>query len=385
MSRGSQSVLRELGVKPIINACGTLTTLGGSTLADEVSDAWAEASKVYLDMNELHAKAGEFIAKLTGADAAYITAGTAASLVISTAACMTNGETGKMAQLPKTQGMRNEVIVQRLHHNEFEFLFEIAGAEIVEIGDERATTPEELEDAISEKTAVVAYFAFDPQEGVLPLATVLEISHRHGIPVIVDAAAEIPPVENLTKFIRMGCDLVLYSAGKDIGAPGDTGIILGRRELVRTCMRLGPHSREIISSEPRDYIGRPMKTSKEDILAVVAALQRYFRTDHARRYDAWEKKIQYMVSELSKKCSGLEVNRVLPGHNHPRPVSIPRVELQFHNGITADEVSRKLRGGDPPIFAHVMDNRLYLNPQCLRDGEEEVVVHRITEILSARS
>jgi L-seryl-tRNA(Ser) seleniumtransferase len=380
MSRSSESVLRELGVKPIINACGTLTILGGTTVADEVSKAWAEASGVYLDMNDLHTKAGEFISKLTGAESAYVTAGTAASLVISIAACMTQGETGKMAQLPKTRGMRNEVIVQRLHHNEFEFLFEIAGAEIVEIGNEHVTTRAELEDAICQKTAAVAYFAYDPQEGVLPLETVLETSHRREIPVIVDAAAEIPPLENLTKFIRMGCDLVLYSAGKDIGAPSDTGIILGRRELVRTCVRLGPHNREIINSQAIDYIGRPMKTSKEDILAVVAALGRYFGTDHARRHDLWENKIQYMVSELSK-CSDLQVSRVLPTYGHPRPVSIPRVELEFHGGMTADEVSRRLRRVDPPIFAYVIGNRLYLNPQCLCDGEEGVVVSRITEIV----
>jgi L-seryl-tRNA(Ser) seleniumtransferase len=380
MNRSSESVLRELGVKPIINACGTLTILGGTTVADEISEAWAEASRVYLDMNELHTKAGEFISKLTGAESAYITAGTAASLVISIAACMTRGDTEKMAQLPKTQGMRNEVVVQRLHHNEFEFLFEIAGAEIVEVGDECMTTHEELEDAICERTAAVAYFAFDPQEGVLPLETVLEISHRHGVPVIVDAAAEIPPVQNLMKFIRMGCDLVLYSTGKDIGAPSDTGIILGRRELVRTCMRLGPHNREIINSKARDYIGRPMKTSKEDVLAVVAALRRYVHTDHTRRHDLWENKIQYMISELSK-CSDLKVSRVLPTYGHPRPVSIPRVELEFHKGMTADEVSRRLRNGDPPIFAYVMGNKLYLNPQCLCNGEEEIVVSRITEIL----
>ena len=380
MSGSPESVLQELGVKPIINACGTLTILGGTTVADDVSKAWAEASGVYLDMNELHTKAGEFISKLTGAESAYVTAGTAAGLVISIAACMTQGETGKMAQLPRGRGMRNQVIVQRLHRNEFEFLFEIAGAEIVEIGDEHVTTRADLEDAICQKTAAVGYFAFDPQEGVLPLETVLETSHRHDIPVIVDAAAEVPPLENLTKFIRMGCDLVLYSAGKDIGAPSDTGIILGRRELVTTCMRLGPHNREIINSEARDYIGRPMKTSKEDILAVVAALARYFRTDHASRYEAWENKIQYMISELSK-CSDLKASRVLPTYGHPRPVSIPRVELEFHNDTTPDEVSRRLREGDPPIFVYVMRNRLYLNPQCLRNGEEEVVVSRITEIL----
>ena len=384
MSRDERTkILEDLGVKPVINACGTLTALGGSVIHEDIVQAWREASKIHVDMTELHTKAGNLIANLVGAEAAYITNGTAASLVISVAACMTEGDTEKMLRLPKTEGMRNEIIVQRLHRNTFDHCIELSGAKIVEIGDEKRTTAQELEEAINESTAAVVYFVFDPQEGVLPLDRVLEVSHERRIPVIVDAAAEIPPTENLGRYLQMGADLVLFSGGKDIGAPNDTGIILGRRELVRVCARLGPHSSEVVDSKPRGYIGRPMKTSKEDIFAVVAAIKRYVRTDHDQRFREWERKIEYMVSELSK-CSRIGARRASPSKfDHPRPVSIPRAEIELREGrTTADDLVRELQRSDPPIYAYAKDGRLYLNPQCLRDGEEQVIVSRLRSILA---
>jgi len=377
-------VLRVLGVRPIINASGTLTVLGGSVIHSDILHAWREASEVFLDMKELHAKAGRFIARLVGAEAAYVTCGTAASLVISVAACMTRGETNKMARLPKSEGMRNEVVVQRLHRNEFEYTIGLTGARIIEIGDEQRTTPQDLSNAISQRTAAVVYFAFNPQQGVLPLEQALEVCHRQSVPVIVDAAAEIPPKENLRKFIEMGADLVLFSAGKDIGAPNDTGIILGRRDLVEMCMRLGPHNTESVKGRPRDYIGRPMKTSKEDISAVVAALTRYLQTDHGRRLRRMERMVRYMVSALSK-CETVKVREADPAYDHPRPVCIPRVELEFPSqALGADEVARRLREGEPPIYAYVMNQRLYINPQCLRSGEERMIVSRLSRLLSEK-
>jgi len=176
---------------------------------------------------------------------------------------------------------------------------------------------------------------------------------------------------------------VLFSGGKDIGAPNNTGIILGRRELVRVCVRLGPHSSEVVDSKPRGYIGRPMKTSKEDIFAVVAAIKRYVRTDHDQRFREWERKIEYMVSELSK-CSRIGARRASPSKfDHPRPVSIPRAEIELREGrTTADDLVRELQRSDPPIYAYAKDGRLYLNPQCLRDGEEQVIVSRLRSILA---
>jgi L-seryl-tRNA(Ser) seleniumtransferase len=374
-------LLRELGVKPVINAAGTVTVLGGSVMTDEVMNAMMEGAKVYVDMNQLHAKAGAYIAKLLGAEMAYVTSGAAAGLVLAVGACMTRGRRELMRKLPRAHFMRNEVIVQKLHRNMYDHNLEIAGATIKQIGNGKRTTRRELKRAINRKTAAIVYFHFDPQEGVLPLEDVIEIAHRKRVPVIVDAAAEIPPKNNLARFLRMGADLVLFSGGKDIGAPNDTGMILGKRELVTVCERLGPHSYERVGSKTLLYIGRPMKTSKEDVLALVEALKRYLTADHQRRMKEWETKARYMADVLSK-VRNVKVARVYPGVGHNRPVCIPRVELAFPEGPAAEGLLAELRELHPPIYAYVMNNRLYLNPQCLRDGEEVVVAESITRLLA---
>jgi uncharacterized pyridoxal phosphate-dependent enzyme len=350
-------------------------------IEDEVLDAIREAAKVYVDMSELHAKAGAYLAKLIGTEAAYVSAGAAAGLVLSVGACMTEGQTHLMAKLPRSDGMKNEVVVQKLHRNMHDHNLEVAGARIIEIGNEYETRPEDLENAFNERTAAVVYFVFDPQEGVLSLGDVIEMSHKRGIPVIVDAAAELPPKENLVKFIKMNADLVVFSGGKDIGAPNDTGIVLGRRDLVGYCMRLGPHSYEMVNSKGREYIGRPMKTSKEDILAFVVAVKRYLASGYDVRLLEGEKKVRYMVEELAK-CNGVEVCRFEPGVGHNRPTCFPRVELRIKSERwSADYLAAELRKCDPPIYTYVMNGRLYINPQCLREGEENVVVTSLQRLL----
>ena len=198
----------------------------------------------------------------------------------------------------------------------------------------------------------------------------------------MDAAAELPPKENLTKFIKMKADLVLFSGGKDIGAPNDTGIILGQRDLIATCMRLGPHSYEVVSSKRRVYLGRPMKTSKEDILGLVVALKIYLKEDPADRFRESERKVRYMVSEPSN-YSVVGVRRFEPGPSHNRPPCFPRVELELKNTRwSAESLAAELKKCVPPIYAYVMNERLYFNPQCLRDGEEKIVVTSIKKLLS---
>jgi uncharacterized pyridoxal phosphate-dependent enzyme len=374
-------MLEKLGVKPVINACGTVTTLGGCMVADEVLDAMREAANVFVDMNELHTKAGAYVAGLVGAEAAYISGGAAAGLVLSVAACMTRGQTELMTRLPSTGAMRNEVIVQKLHRNMYDYNLEIAGAKIIEIGTDLGTTSKDLENAINNRTAAVVFFSYDPQAGVLPLSQVIETSHKNGIPVIVDAAAELPPKDNLRRFSSMNADLILFSGGKDIGAPNDTGIILGRRGLIATCMRLGPHSYEVVDSKRRVYLGRPMKTSKEDILALIVALERYLKEDPAPRIRESERKTEYMVSELS---SSIDARKFEAGPTHNRPPCFPRVELRFKNRRwSAETMATELRKCVPPIYTYVMNERLYLNPQCLRDGEEEIVVASIKKLLDS--
>jgi uncharacterized pyridoxal phosphate-dependent enzyme len=379
-------MLKKLGIQGVINATGTLTVLGGCVIDKEILDAWAEAAGVYLDMEELHEKAGKYVAKLTGAEAAYITSGGAAGLALAVAACVTKGDSAKMGRLPRTdQIQENEIIVQKLHRNQYDYVIGIPGAKIVEIGTDRRTDRNELERAIGKRTAAIVYFVYDPQKGVLPLRDVLQIAHLHGVPVIVDAAAELPPSQNLYRFTEQGADLVIFSGGKDIGAPNDTGLILGKKELVDVCRRLGPHSYERVDSSgaTRVHIGRVMKTSKEDIVAMVAALEKYLREDHSIRIKLWEEKADNIARGLAS-CSSIKARKITATSDHHRPVNFPRVEVEFqnNNAFTADEFLERLRHAKPAIYAHSMKGRMYFNPQCLKEGEDEIIIRAVLAILN---
>lgn len=369
--------LAELGLRPVINGVGTVTVLGGSLFSEEVLEAVREASRVFLDMEELHLRAGRYVAELLGVEDAYVTSGAGAGIVLAVAACMALKCPEVVETLPKTGGRSFKVLAQRGQRNMYDYLVGIAGAELVEVEGR----PESLEKAIDENVCAVMYFAADMAPDILPLEAVVEIAHGRGVPVVVDAAAELPPPENLVKFYRLGADAVLFSAGKDMGAPNDTGLIVGRRRLVELCRRLGPHSYEKRGGRVRVFIGRPMKTSKEDILAVLAALRIYLSIDEEARLRTWEAKVDYMISEL--RGAGLEsVGKIYPrGFEHPRPPCIPRVEVRLSSPEEAEEVLKSLREGDPPIYLYSIHERIYINPQCLRDGEERVVAEKLAEML----
>jgi seryl-tRNA(Sec) selenium transferase len=280
--------------------------------------------------------------------------------------------------------MRNQIIVQKQHRNQYDNALEIAGADLVEIGTAVGCHVEDLREAIADETCAVVYFAYDPQPGVLPLGDIIRVARERQIPVIVDAAAELPPPENLRKYLQMGADVVIFSGGKDIGAPNDTGVILGRRDIVRTCRRLGPHSYEMAGQRTRTYLGRPMKTSKEDILAFAVALRRYLQvTDHHRRMVGWERKVDFLLSALS--TTGYPARRLVPEFDsrQPRPATTPRVEIQTRGRPKqARKIVQELRAAEPQIVAYDIGENLYINPQCLRDGEEEVIAARLTKILA---
>ncbi len=376
-------LLEEIGAKKVINAWGTVTTLGGTTMSGEVIEAMREASKVYVDMKDLQKKAGSFIAEMLHVEAACISSGAAAGLVLATAACITGGDTERILDLPKASYNRNKIVVQKLHRNAFINILRTAGAEIIRVGSEKGTTARDFEDALDDTVAAVMYFVFEPQPGALPLEEVLKISHRKGVPVIIDAAAELPPVQNLEKFAKMGADLVVFSGGKAIGGPNDTGLILGRKDLIETCMRLEYY--EYVGSETVALLGRPMKVSKEDMLALVMALRQYLQRDHNEEMKLWEGKVDYMVSELSKSKLP-KARKVYPGSGHSvRPLVIPRAAIDFNEsttGMKAEEISEWLKAGDPPIYVYAKDNVLFLNPQCLQDQEEKIIVSKLLELSS---
>jgi len=378
-------IAEELGVKPVINCAGNLTVLGGNLVAEEVIDSMKEAAQNFFDMPTLHEKAGSYVASLLGVEDAYISGGAEAGLILSLAACVTRGELNQMVKLPNAEGIKNEVIIQSLHRNQYDYPLGFTGAKVVEVGNSQRTAASDVENAITERTAACVYFVFDPMEGVLPLSEVARICHARGVPVIADGAGELPPVENLTKFLKDGADLAVFSGGKDIGATNDTGLIVGRGDLIRACRRLGPHSYIPFGKGTHVFVGRPMKTSKEDIFGFVTALNRYLRSDQNARLEKWELQADYLIGKLRNFSEIAKVSKEYGGPGHPRPLLVPKVEFEFEAvkiDSPADWIYRELKNGDPSIVGYVLEGKFYLSPQCLKTGEIEIVILRVSELLN---
>ena len=379
------SILEKLGIRPIINAWGTVTKLGGSLLDHDIIDTITEASQVYVDMEELHVKAGKYVAILLGAEDAYITSGAGAGLVLAIASCISNGNIEVAAELPFPRTSRTEVIIQALQKNNYDSLVQIAGGRTVIVGSEESTNEDDLEGAISDKTAAVLYFDYEPQDGILPLQTVIDKAHSKQVPVIVDAAAELPPASNLLKYTSMHADAILFSVGKDMGGPNDVGIVAGRKSLIETCRNIGPHSAVKHRGKGRAYLGRPMKTSKEDIFAAVWAIERYPGIDHHSRVKYWRITAENMCDKLSKipniSCKVIITSATRP-MDHPRPRIVPRVEVNILRGrLTNADLFERLKSGERPIYTYMVDNLLYINPHCLRETESDLIVERIRQIM----
>jgi L-seryl-tRNA(Ser) seleniumtransferase len=224
-------IYTALGVRPLINALSTYTKLGGSIMPPEVVAAMEEASRTHINIDELQVAVGRRIAELTHNEAAYVATGAAAALVVATAAIIAGKDPEKIDQLPDLTGLKNEVVCHKAHRNGYDHAVRSVGVKMVEIGTPEHTDPAEMEAAINENTA----FAFWTQgamsgPGDIPFEQFVEIAHAHGLPVLVDAAAQLPPVENLWRFTQRGADLVAFSGGKDLHGPQASGLLLGRKD-----------------------------------------------------------------------------------------------------------------------------------------------------------
>ena len=399
------NVYERIGVRPIINASGPSTRLSGGIMDPVVADAMHEASQYCVDIAELQARASEVIAEITGAEAGYVTSGAAAGLLLGTAACVTGPDPGKMNRLPDTEGMKNEVIISRSQRNFYDHAIRSVGVKLVEVGiadrysgaGVRDTEAWEIADAVTERTAAVCYVA-NPR-ALPPLEEVVEVAHARGVPVIVDAAGQLPPRSNLQAYISMGADLVAFSGGKAIGGPQGSGILCGRRDLIM-CVALQhldmdvlkpqwnpPVSlidKSILPGAPHHGIGRPCKVGKEQIVGLLTALERFAGEHLDTRAAAWRDRIDELVAAAGD----------IPGcrftiDTDSRPSEVPMAVLKLDEpvaGKTALDVVLALQGGDPPIQANtgrVSEGIVLFGPVCLKAGEPERVAQRLREILAA--
>lgn len=365
-------VYEELGVKKYINAWGPMTVIGGSRMRPEVVQAMAEASRAFVDLNDFQHRAGQRIADLIGVEACYISGGAAAGLAIATAAVIAGTDPAKIARLPDLTGMKNEVIMQRLHRNMYDHAVRTVGIKLVEIGNGGGAHDWELEAAITPNTAFVFYvYASWTMHRPLSLAQAVKIAHNHGLPVIVDAAAETPPFRNLRGLNDTGADLVVFSGGKGIMGPQSTGLVLGRKDLVEACIRNGA---------PNHSIGRPMKVSKEDMAGIVRAVELYVALDHGAVTRRWTEQVEVVVDAL-QGLPGVQAVRRDASYSEAIPVARITIDPS-QAGRSVGDVAAALAEGEPGIRVTQAEDWIIVNPHFLEPGEEQIVAARLKAILT---
>jgi D-glucosaminate-6-phosphate ammonia-lyase len=349
------------------------TTLGGSLMPEPVVAAMREAASAFVDMFDLQRAVSARIAELTRNEAAHVCTGASAGLVLSALACMTGKDVrliGRLLLQGPEELPRREFIVQCGQRNPYDPAFRLAGAQLVQVGNILQTFPWELESAISHRTAGVVFFAGRHLGyGSLEFEQVVEIAHRSNVPVIVDAAAQLPPRENLWHFTEGGADLVVFSGGKELRGPQASGVILGRRELIEACaLHAAPHQR----------LTRAMKVGKEEMVGLLVAIETYLGQDEADELARCEQIVDGWIRAI-EAIPGLSARRDFPGTDgRPLPRAIVALDPDFP--LSGPDLCARMLAGEPPIAVAIAGARaVYLNPELLRPGEEGVVVEALAE------
>ena len=375
---GWGDIYKELGARPVVNAIGSVTMLGGSSPPDEVREAMERANDAYIPLMELQDKAGAAIAAMTGVPAAYITAGAGSALTLATAAVMAGTDDQRIQQLPDTTGMKNEILIQTRQRYRYDRCLELAGARLVEFGDPERITAEHLDAAIGPKTAAVHYFAVEqsPDPDALSLEATIEVAKSHGVPVLVDAAGQIYPLDNIGKYVRMGADLQCVAA-KYIGAPHSTGYALGTEKMISA---LALQSFAAYEGRQVRGIGRPQKVDRQEMIGAVAAIRRWLTMNHEDRLADAER----MSGAIIGRLQGIHGVTVTPLDNVVGHLAFG-LRLEFDQnitGLTASDVVAQLKKGDPPVFTRTLAGEDYISIHVfgLRDGEEKLVGDRIAAL-----
>jgi len=372
-------IYERLGVRRLINARGTHTRLGGTLMRPEVVAAMQEAAGAYVVLDELQDRASEVIARATGAEAGMVTGGAEAGILFGTAAILAGTDPARIAQLPDTTGMKDEAIMHRAHRNGYDHAVRAAGARIVDVGYGSSTLPYQLKAAINDRTALVVYLMSPwASRGALSLAETCEIAHEANVPVLVDAAAMLPPHTSLTRFIAEGADLVTFSGGKGLMGPQSSGILAGRADLIRAAR---------VNASPYHSVGRSAKAAKEDIVGLIVALESYMQRDHDADQAYWRSQAESMLERLHD-FPGVVASYLYDGREHP----VPRVELVFgrSTGIDAHQLVLAMEEHDPRIFLFeptgpsAKPNSIVINTQTMQPGEEKVVAEALHAAIAAR-
>ena len=361
---------RLLGVRPLLSCRGHTTIYGGSLMPEEVLRAMAEANDQFVDMYELNAAAGRRIAEVMKTEAGLVTAGSFSAMLLGAAACLTGTDREKIEALPHPTWAKRECLIPRGHRVVYDRAYRAAGMTIVQVDNK-----DQLRNAISEKTAMIAGLGSvdrSPRPDVITLEELVAVGKKAGVPVLIDAASELPPVLSLTRYTTMGADLTVISGGKGLLGPQSTGILAGRKDLIEAAA---------LNHSPNANIGRGMKVGKEEIVGLIVALNRYAQLDHEAVFESWNKKARYMADQLKD----------VPGVNAEYRVNAAgfgEMRLTWDRKIiplTGQEAFRKLMSGEPRVLYYEDDEGGTFQTRCMKDGDEILAARRLRQFFTEES
>ena len=368
-ARGTRrDLLKELGVRPFINAAGTYTTMTGSLMLPEVMEAINYGSHYYVFLDELHDAVGKRLAELIGSEAAMVTAGAASALTLGTAGVLTGLNRKFVGQLPDLAGMKSEVIIQKAHHFPYEHAIRNCGIRLVDV-----ESREELERAVNEKTSMLFFLNYANNQGQVKDVEFVELGKKHGIPTFNDCAADVHPKENLSKWVKMGFDLVCFSGGKGLFGPQSSGLLLGRRDLIAAA--------RMNDSPASDTIGRGMKVNKEEMLGLLMAVETFLRMDHEKIWREWEQRAKLIVDHANT-VSGVKAEMYLPEIFN----RWPHIRVEWDSArvkAKPEEVVQRLRSGEPSIAVLPTESGLDMGVITLKPGEDRVVARRLRDVMKS--
>ena len=359
---------KELGLRTFINAAGTYTSMTGSLMPKEVTDAISYGTTEYVNLDDLQDKVGERIAELLECEYATVSSGCFGAMSIGMAGILTGMDPKKVKQLPDTEGMKNEVIMQESHAIGYAQALTNVGAKVIKV-----KTAKDFEKAINKNTAMFWFLNANTDQGEIKWEEFIALGKKHNIPTFIDCAADVPPVENLFKFTKMGFDMVAFSGGKGIRGPQSAGLLLGKRKYIEAAR---------LHTPPRgETIGRGMKVNKEEVLGMLAALELYLQKDHKAEWSMWEAQIK-LISDSSLEIKGVKTEIHVPKYaNH-----VPSLRIQWDQNlvkISPSVVRDKLKNGHPSIQTVGDKSSVGITTWMMVPGQERIVAKRLNEILSS--
>ncbi len=373
-ARVTTSVYQELGIRPVINCRGTHTVIGASKQWPELHDGMAEAARQFVVLDELQDKIGERLSKLIGSEDAMVTTGCAGAITLGTCASLTGTDNERIRRLPDLTGMKSEVVIQKVHRNGYDHAVRNTGVKIVDVENK-----DQFMNAINERTAMMYFLGGSSGDSAwetpIPLEECLTVAHKAGFPVMVDAANMLPPWDNIRRLAALQTDLICTSGGKHIRGPQCSGILAGRKDLVRAArLNSSPHS---------DSLGRPLKVGREEMVGLWMAVEKYAKLDFAAIDRQCAAQADYLSKEL-KKIPGMDVSYA----PHDRTRKVYRVVAQWDEkalGITGDECERQLLEGDPRIAVLRQKPGILFTLFMNDPGDEKLAARRMKEIFARKN